>query len=157
MDKRMGHAKKPLKEYLTDDKSFHYRQYISNSKYYEQLKNFQRHFKSENIFILELERFDEAFNNIFNFLKIKPINVDFSTKVNENKIAVNKLGKFVQKNRGLIERLKLIIPKSIISKLKSVIYTKAKKTEIPKQDLLLIKNILASDYTKFLKVLNNEG
>ena len=155
MDKRMGHAKKPLQEYLVDDMSFHYRQYISNSKYYEQFKKYQEHFKSENIFIIELERFEEDFNNIFNFLKIKPIQVDFKSKVNETKIAANSLGKFAQKNRGLVERLKLMIPKRIITILRFLIYRKAPKTKITKKELGLIKNIIDSDYAQFLKVINN--
>ena len=157
MDQRMGCAKKPLQEYLVDDNSFHYRQYISNSKYYEQFKKYQEYFKAENIFIIELERFEEDFNNIFNFLKIEPIYVDFKSKINENKIAANSLGKFAQKNRGLVERLKLMIPKRIISTLKALVYRKAAKTEIPEQDLDLIKNLVGSDYAQFLKVINNEG
>lgn len=157
MDQRMGYAKKPLQEYLADDKSFHYRQYISNSKYYEQFKKYQEYFKSENIFIIELEKFEDNFNNIFDFLKIEPIYVDFNSKVNENKIAANSIGKFAQKNRGFIERLKLIIPRVIIGTLKSIIYTKAVKTEIPEQDLDQIKNLVDLDYVQFLKVINNEG
>lgn len=153
----MGYAKKPLQEYLANDKSFHYRQYISNSKYYEQFKKYQKYFKSENIFIIELEKFQDNFNNIFDFLKIEPIYVDFKSKVNENKIAANSLGKFAQKNRGLVEPLKLMIPKRIISTLKALVYRKAAKTEIPEQDLDLIKNLVGSDYAQFLKVINNEG
>ena len=157
MDQRMGYATKPLHEYLADEKSFHYRQYISNSKYYEQLKKYQNYFKPENIFIIELERFEDDFNKIFTFLNIEPIHIDFNARVNENKIAANSLGKFAQKNRGLIERLKLLVPKRIISTLKSFVYRKAPKTEIPKQDLNLIKNLVASDYAQFQKVINNEG
>ena len=157
MDQRMGYAKKPLQEYLADEKSFHYRQYIGNSKYYEQLKKYQHYFKPENIFIIELERFEADFNKIFNFLKIDPIPVDFTAKVNENKIAANRLGRFAQKNRGLIERSKLMIPKSIISTLKSFVYRKAPKTKITEQDLALIKSLVDADYTQFKKAIADEG
>ena len=135
MDKRMGHANKSIQEYIDDKESFHYRQYIKNSKYFEQIKNYEKHFKSENILILELEKFERKFKDVFKFLEIKPIHIDFTIKVNENKITANNLGAFVQKNRGLIERLKLIIPKKVIEIIKKFIYNKAQKTEIPKKDL----------------------
>jgi len=157
MDKRMGHANKSLQEYLYDKKSFHYRQYIKNSKYFEQVKNYEKHFKSENILILELEKFESKFNDVFKFLEIKPINIDFDSKVNENKIPANNIGRFVQKNRGFIERLKLTIPKKVVNILKKIIYNKAPKTEIPQKDLNLLKSIISSDYRKFETQINNES
>jgi len=157
MDKRMTYTNKPFMEYLKDPSSFHYKQYISNSRYFEQYKKYQDFFSDQNILIIELENLETEMNKIFSFLKIKPISIDFSKRVNENKVSKNSIGNFAQKNRGFIEQLKLVIPKSIISLLKNRIYKTGEKMQIPEKEFKFLKPLIEKDYSQFNKLIKNEG
>ncbi|WP_422081501.1 sulfotransferase family protein [Ulvibacterium sp.] len=157
MDKRMGYANRPLQEYLEDPYSFHYRQYVANSAYFEQLKKYRQYFKLKDILIIELERFEVKFNTIFQFLDVESIKVDFNHRVNENKVSINSLGKLAQKNRGLIERIKILMPESLVSTIKSLVYREAEKINIPRNELELLKKLIEPDYKQFQEVIKNEN
>jgi len=154
MDKRMGYADNSLLHYLKEPTSFHYRQYIFNSQYEKQYKNYEKIFESKKILILELENIHKDYKKIFSFLKIKPFYVDFTEKVNENKISKNFIGDFTLKNRGLIEKIKLIIPTKVSKYLKKTIYSKGEITPIRKDEAIELKNLIKKDYKKFKTTLN---
>ena len=156
MDKRMGVANKSFIEYIKNPESFHYRQYISNSKYYEQSKKYEKYFGKTNICFLNLENIDNDLNLLFTFLEIEPVEVDFVDKVNENQIAKNRLGRFLLKNRFLTQRLKLISPSKLINFLKPLIYRKSPHYKIPFTDLSYATNLLVDDYELFKGYLKDK-
>jgi len=121
MDIRMGYSQKPLQNYLKDSTSFHYRQYVLNSLYYCQYKKYEAVFSSKNILIVQLENLKNEFNNIYTFLGIEALDLDFSEVVNENKVSRNLIGSYFLKHRGFTEQLKLLIPTKFISIFKSKI------------------------------------
>lgn len=157
MDKRMGYANKSFMEYLQDENSFHYRQYIGNSCYFEQFKRFEKEFGKDKILILHLENIKEDIGKLFTFLKISKIPIDFDKKVNENKISKNILGKFSQKNRNIIGYLKLIIPIKIINRFKPLIYKKSEKELIKKSDLNELRKVILKDYESFNKMIRSNS
>ena len=117
-------------------------------------KNYEKMFESKKILILELENIHKDYKKIFSFLKIKPFYVDFTEKVNENKISKNFIGDFTLKNRGLIEKIKLIIPTKVSKYLKKTIYSKGEITPIRKDEAIELKNLIKKDYKKFKTTLN---
>ncbi|WP_299160577.1 sulfotransferase domain-containing protein [uncultured Eudoraea sp.] len=155
MDKRMGYAPKPFSEYLNDESTFHFRQYVHNSLYYKEISKYFEHFDRSNILILELESLKENYTSIFQFLNIAPIEINFEEKVNENKNSRNWIGRIVQKNRGFTERTKLLFPDSFSNKFKSLLYKKAEKCELSSNDFISLQSFIEEDYMKF-KSLNND-
>jgi hypothetical protein len=157
MDKRMGYAYNSFTYYLNDPTSFHYRQYISNSQYEKQYRKYRNIFGSNNILIIQLENIQQDFKKIFSFLKIESIDVDFSKRVNENKISKNFIGNITLRNRNFIEKIKLLIPENILKYLKRIIYTKAKTTSISENQLIKIKKMIKKDYEIFKETINEKG
>lgn len=146
MDQRMGHAPKPFSEYLINPSSYHYKQYVENSLYHKQIMNYHRVFGKENVCVLSLENIKNDLNKIGEFLALNiSYNDEDNVVVNENKNARNFIGKLVQKNRGFIGRLKLLLPKSLIEKIKPLIYKPAKKESISLNDFEVLESILAED------------
>lgn len=157
MDKRMGYSQKPLQNYLKDSTSFHYRQYVLNSLYYCQYKKYEAVFSSKNILIIQLENLKNEFNNIFTFLGIEALDIDFSEIVNENKVSRNLIGSYFLKHRRFAEQLKLLIPTKFINIFKSKIYKRAQKNKISENDALVLNRLFQDDYNQIKTIIRNNN
>tara|TARA_B110000285_G_C15140503_1_gene630458 strand:- start:1186 stop:2001 length:816 start_codon:yes stop_codon:yes gene_type:complete len=147
MDIRMSYADKSLTDYLKDKTSPHYTQYIGNSNYSKNVDNYINVFGEGNVLVLKLDELKNDLSKLFAFLQIDDLSKNIITedKVNENKEARNFIARFFQKNRAITEKLKLIIPKSVITFFNGLIYKQAKKISITDEETELLTNILSKD------------
>lgn len=155
MDLRMGYTNKSLNEHLKEDINFYYKQYIGNSSYSENVRRFIEAFGYENVLILTLENLELSIQKLSEFLNV-PLQFkgdDLKRKVNEKKSAKNMIGKFILKNRGLTERMNLLVPNRIKKILKKRIYKEAEQTRFSARDIERLELLLKSEqefYTNFL-------
>lgn len=160
MDMRMGYAKESFKTYISnkDKYSFHYRQYVQNSLYYENSLRFIETFGRDNVLILDLENIENEFNSIYTFLGIeKRINIDFNDRFNANKTPKNYLARFIQKNRNITIRIKEKVPETFRTKFKKLLYKPSENKELNDEDLIILKMHIYSDYSKFKKLITNKN
>lgn len=147
MDLRMKYADKSFEYYLTRN-DFHKEQYIGNSLYFRNISNYLKYFNEKQILILQLEKLEEQLPTLFQFLDIEDIasNINTKEKVNPNKAPKNFVASYFQKNRAITEKLKLIIPKLIISFFNSFLYsTKLEKSELTQKEKELLHALLDED------------
>ena len=150
MDQRMKYADKSFKYYLTQN-DFHKEQYIGNSLYFRNISNYLKYFDQKQILVLKLEKIEQQLPKLFEFLEIDDIASDIDTKekINPNKTPKNFVASFFQKNRAVTEKLKLIIPKPIISFFNSFLYsTKVEKSELTDKEKELLHSLLDEDILK---------
>ena len=160
MDERMGYAKETLSSYIGDKakNSPHFHQYINNSLYYKNIKNYQKVFGKEAVKIMLLEEIDQELPELFKFLNIADHfdEIDTSERVNENKKPKNILSKMLQNNRNLTSKLKLIIPERIVKKYNGLLYEKAEKQVLSTSDYQMLQEILIGDVEKLETLLGRD-
>lgn len=157
MDQRMGYAPEPFNIYIHRKKEDPYFiQYIQNSLYYENIQNFLKHFKRENIHILFLERMEEEFSGVFDFLNIpqKQNKENSRDPVNVNKAPRNRIARFFQHNRKVVSTLKMVIPKSVIQRYNKYLYKTAETAEIDQQSAEFLTNLFAKDIQSLSELLD---
>ncbi len=153
MDKRMGYAKESFLDYLINkdnkyDKFIH--QYIENSLYYKHIYNYLKYFDKKQIFILELENFNNDFDRLCSFLDIQKIDISKKNKkINANKTPRNIISRTLQHNRYLATLLKKFIPKKVVSFFEILLYKKAEKIILTKSERILLEKYINDDYIKF--------
>lgn len=145
MDKRMGYANQAFIEYIKSPNKYpeHYDQYINNSLYSTHIARYRKLFKS-NVFVLELEKFNDKISELFEFLEINEINVSSTfSKINQRKTSRFKIARMFQKNRNLTSKLKQLVPSVIVNTLNPILYKKADNVKITQDELVILKNLFA--------------
>ena len=148
MDQRMGHVDKPFLAYIQGKKDNpHYIQYVQNSMYHENISNYLKYFKRENIHILILEKIDTELPKLHDFLGITPVDsgIDSAARVNENKAPRNSVARYLQKNRKFVSALKFVVPKTMINRFKNLLYKEAPKTTIDTESAIFLYNCFRND------------
>jgi hypothetical protein len=148
MDKRMGYAKKSFQEYIqSNTNSPYYHQYIGNSSYMLHVENYMRIFGKENVLVMRLDDLKKDLTSLFNFLGIMDIAAQIATtdRVNPNKESKNFVARFLQKNRLVAEKLKLIVPTKLVKKANLFLYKSPVKVYMTKEEEELASEILAED------------
>ena len=149
----MGYAKESFLDYLINkdnkyDKFIH--QYIENSLYYKHIYNYLKYFDKKQIFILELENFNNDFDRLCSFLDIQKIDISKKNKkINANKTPRNIISRTLQHNRYLATLLKKFIPKKVVSFFEILLYKKAEKIILTKSERILLEKYINDDYIKF--------
>jgi hypothetical protein len=160
MDVRMGVAPQSFEDSLDQHKPFpaHRHQYIENSLYFKHISRFIEHFGNENCHILVLETLREDLVHLFHFLGIDPEKFPIQTekKVNENKTPRNKWVQQLHGNRVLTTRLKKIIPKFIVTRLNTFLYTPAAPQQIDPTTENQLKNLFYEDTVALGNLLNRD-
>ena len=155
MDKRMGYAKKDFIKYISNEMEypFHYHQYINNSLYYKNIKNYEELFGKSNVLVLNLEKIEKDLGRIYSFLNIEKRlqDINFNEVVNQSKAPRNIFGKFLQKNRNITERIKLLFPKSISKNFNNFLYKNGNSEKISDEAILKLNDLLKNDYENFKK------
>jgi len=157
MDKRMGHASLPFGEYLNEaHHPKHYAQYIGNSMYYRNLKEYVDVFGRENVLIIKNDDLDKGLLHVCNFLGLV-----FDSKyenelkvVNENKAPRNFISKYFQRHRNIVSKFKLIIPPLFIKKLNRFLYKSALLEEMTATEREICYNFLKEDQENLKKYLD---
>ena len=158
MDIRMGYAHNPLKEYIDDEKSNpHFVQYIQNSLYFENISNYLKFFKKENICVFVLENIEDEISKLYQFLEIdRSSNLLANKKVNESKTPSNFVGRYMQKNRHLASILKMVIPNNLSEKFKGLFYKPVKDEPLSDENYKLLFSHLKQDVEKLSQLLNKD-
>ena len=157
IDKRMGHAEESFMSYIAGHKNDpHYLQYVQNSLYFENISNYLKYFKRENIHILLLEKIEAELDGLYQFLGIERIDssVTTDTVVNANKAPRNSVARYLQKNRKLVSALKFVVPKKLINGFKNVLYKPAPKTTIDKESAIFLYNCFRNDIQSLSDLIN---
>lgn len=155
MDIRMGYAKLPFSEYL-GKKGPYFTQYVGNSLYGKNIKNYLKYFDKKNVLVLKLEEIDSQLDRLFDFLEIEnySASIDVNDKVNSNKKAKNFIASYFQKNRLITEKLKLILPISLVKFANNFLYKEADNSlKLNGQDINILKEYLYPDL-ELLEKLN---
>jgi hypothetical protein len=160
MDIRMGYADMEFGTYLRNENKYpaHYHQYIRNSFYYQNISNYLKVFKREEICVIILEELNKDLLNLIQFLGIDPHMDLFKNehKINENKKPKNSLAKLFQNNRYLTSKLKLLIPRYFIKRVKKHLYVKATETSISENDKKYLDIKFQEDIKKLSQLLNRD-
>lgn len=160
MDQRMGHANREFLYYIQspNNSPAHYHQYVSNSLYYKNIKRYVDVFGSNKVHIIVLEKITEDLPKVLESLgvQIEPNQLDFAKRSNEHKESRNWIGRYTMRNREIVSRLKLVLPKGLISKVKNYIYKPARKIEIDLKSYALLKEILENDMNNLNDLLNRD-
>ena len=155
MDKRMGYVTEPFSEYLMnkDNKYDQYlHQYIENSLYYKHVNNYLEYFDRNQLFILQLEKINDDFDRLCEFLDIEKLKLESNNeRINTNKIPMNIISRTLQHNRYLATTLKKVIPKKIVRYFNFLLYKKAENVQLKEVEKLLLEQYLNEDYFKFNK------
>ena len=159
MDKRMGYATQPLEKYLKSPLEYpaHYHQYINNSLYAQNIKNYLKVFEKNQILILHLKEIGEGnFESLYNFLEIKKdvLFINSTEAINRNKIPRNFISKILQHNRRLTTILKKVIPKGVVKLFESFLYKAAKKVEMTKTEEEALRFCLERDIQEINRMYN---
>jgi hypothetical protein len=159
MDKRMGYATKPLEEYLKSPLEYpaHYHQYINNSLYAKNIKNYLKVFGEKQILILHLKQIGGGdFESLYNFLEIKKdvLPIESTQAINRNKVPRNFISKTLQHNRHLATILKKVIPKGVVKLFESFLYKGAEKVEMTKTEEEALRFCLGSDIEELKSMYN---
>jgi hypothetical protein len=77
--------------------------------------------------------------------------INFNEVVNQSKAPRNIFGKFLQKNRNITERIKLLFPKSISKKFNNFLYKNGNSEKISYEAILKLNDLLKNDYKNFKK------
>jgi len=159
MDKRMGYATKPLEEYLKRPLEYpaHYHQYINNSLYAKNIKNYLKVFGEKQILILHLKQIGGGdFESLYNFLEIKKdvLPIESTQAINRNKVPRNFISKTLQHNRHLATILKKVIPKGVVKLFESFLYKGAEKVEMTKKEEEALRFCLGSDIEELKSMYN---
>ena len=130
MDIRMQYATCDFCEYI-EERGAHFTQYVGNSLFGANIRNYIEVFGKEQVLVLQLEYLEQQLDRVFDFLEIENISQSINTndRVNPNKTPNNRIASYFQKNRGVTEKLKLIIPKSIVRFGNQFLYSKADQTQ----------------------------
>ena len=147
MDIRMQYATHDFCEYI-EERGAHFTQYVGNSLFGENIKNYIEVFGKEQVLVLQLEYLEQQLDQVFDFLEIENISQSINTndRVNPNKTPNNRIASYFQKNRGVTEKLKLIIPKSIVRLGNQFLYSKADQTQkIGGKEIACLKPYLEPD------------
>lgn len=159
MDKRMGYSKLPFKDYLDSEKfPFHYHQYIENGLYYKYSSKYIEVFGLENVLIIQLDRLESDMNKLFSFLGITSNYESYNkeSNINSNKTPKNFIAKYLQKNRNIVSKLKLIIPRSVVKRFDIFLYKEAQHEVITMEEMGICEDIFKSDQIKLSKLLTND-
>tara|TARA_B110000003_G_scaffold76605_1_gene78233 strand:- start:1784 stop:2617 length:834 start_codon:yes stop_codon:yes gene_type:complete len=155
MDKRMGYVTEPFSEYLMnkDNKHDQYlHQYIENSLYYKHVNNYLEYFDRNQLFILQLEKINDDFDRLCEFLDIEKLKLESNNeRINANKVPTNIISRTLQHNRYLATILKKIIPRKIVRSFNFLLYKKAEKVQLKESEKLLLEKYLNEDYLQFKK------
>ena len=155
MDKRMGYVTEPFSEYLMnkDNKYDQYlHQYIENSLYYKHVNNYLEYFDRNQLFILQLEKINDDFDRLCEFLDIEKLKLESNNeRINTNKIPMNIISRTLQHNTYLATTLKKVIPKKIVRYFNFLLYKKAENVQLKEVEKLLLEQYLNEDYFKFNK------
>ena len=157
MDIRMGYANKSLVDYLSNPEKYqaYYTQYIGNSLYSKNIKNYTDVFGKENVCILKLENLKQELSKLFNFLGVEDITneIKINSKVNPNKEAKNSFARFFQRNRNITEKLKLLIPKFVINIANKILYGKPKRVEMNQEEKTILNKLLKEEIIFYKNIL----
>lgn len=149
MDRRMGYAHRSFLEYIDNEEAFssHYHQYIHNSFFSKNIATYREVFGKNQVMVMKLENLDNDISKLFSFLGIKDLSRTISSneKINANKEAKNFVAAFFQKNRGVTERLKLLIPRSVVNFGNSFLYKAPEKVSMTEEEDKLIRHILKEE------------
>lgn len=154
MDKRMGYAKLNFKEYLDKNKfPFHYHQYIENGLYMKYLSGYIELFGRENVLVLKLEDLN---NDIYKFYSFLRITSDFEVArkeiiVNPNKSPKNFIATQLQRNRDLVSKLKMIVPRSFVKKFDRFLYKPAPMEKMTLEEKDFTAKLFEKDQREFFK------
>ena len=159
MDKRMGYATQPLVEYLKRPLAYpaHYHQYINNSLYARNIKNFLKVFGEKQVLILWLKEIGTGdFESLYNFLEIKKdiLFIDSIEAINKNKVPRNFISRILQHNRRFTTRLKKVIPKRVVKLFENFLYKEAEKVEMTKTEEEALRFCLESDIQETKSMYN---
>ena len=147
MDIRMQYAANEFCEYI-EEREAHFTQYVGNSLFGANIRNYIEVFGKEQVLVLQLEYLEQQLDRVFDFLEIENISQSINTndRVNPNKTPNNKIAGYFQKNRGVTEKLKLIVPKSIVNFGNQFLYSKADQTiKLGKREIACLRPYIEPD------------
>ncbi len=147
MDLRIGYVNKPLSYYLNDNQSNYYKEYVGNSLYYEKIKYYKKLFGA-NCLVLsfsDIKSNPEKFmEEVFDFLKIDKIELDFSKKYNVYAQPPGSLMYYIRK-LGIYNFLKKFIPKYIKDSTKPLLENKSAKKPEFMEERKILANIFKTE------------
>lgn len=160
MDTRMGHTKHSFITYITDSAKYpaHFHQYVNNSLYYRNIKNYLNVFGSTNVHVLILEKIKEQMEGLMDALDV-PFhgkNIDATKKSNEHKESKNWIGRYAQKNRDVVSKLKMVVPKSLLNASKTLIYKDAPRVLIDAKSASIMMQIVSEDVEMLSNLLEKD-
>ena len=126
--------------------------YMSRGVYFSQINNFLKYYKKENIHVIIFEDFlidkKNEMNNLFNFLNIKPINLNFNYKSNYTSRPKSKLlNRFIFKENLFKKAVRLFLDNNLRKVIRDLLKkANAGKPFKNKKLSLLEKNLLSSKY-----------
>ena len=165
MDYRLGFCSKKLHDILANPNFHHqfFQQYIELGNYYSQVKEYFKIFGREQIMIILYDDFKTntsvVMSKVYNFLKISNNQINFKIK-NQFLSSSNKLISNLYKSNLLRKVLKIILPKGILSLIKSTFFSNNRRpifsedlekelNEYYEDDILKLEKLLDIDLVKW--------
>jgi len=158
MDLRIGYINKPLSHYLKDKTSTYYKEYIGNSLYYDKVKYYKESF-GDNFLVLS---FNDLKNNpkeimyeVFNFLDIDKIELDFSKKYNTYAQPSTSLIYYLRKFK-IYNFSKSLIPINLKDKIKLLLEDSLKHKPKFEEEEKILSEIFSEENKKLEKLLGRK-
>tara|TARA_B100000963_G_scaffold110976_1_gene96567 strand:+ start:3097 stop:3945 length:849 start_codon:yes stop_codon:yes gene_type:complete len=159
MDYRLGFCSKKFDDILANPNVHHqfFQQYIELGNYYSQVKEYFKIFGKEQIMIILYDDFktntSEVMSKVYNFLKISNNQINFKIK-NQFLSSSNKLISNLYKSNLLRKILKIILPKGILSSIKSTFFSNNRRPIFSNDLQKELNKYYENDILKLEKLLN---
>lgn len=158
MDLRIGYVNKPFFHYLKDKNTLYYKEYVGNSLYYETVKYYKELFK-DNLLVIsfkELKNNPELImNDVFDFLDIERIKINFSTKYNFYSRAKSPIIYYLRKLH-LFNFIYKYIPENLKCKIKTLLFNTVEEKPSFNEEKDFLQKIFEEDSKKLEKLLNKK-
>lgn len=161
MDCRLGHCKVPLSEILENPKKhpLFFQQYFENGLYYKLLKSYFDTFPAENILVISSDDLnnspDPTLDRVYSFLGLEsPDDVQSSARENTYKELKNSWYASLYQQRFLRKLVKAALPRSLLDKLRSRIFSDGEKPSWPSATIETIHALYQDDIFHLEKLLD---